>query len=104
MVRNRYATYRFIRDVQGSVRLVVDAATGAIAQRLDYDSFGNVLLDTNPGFQPFGFQSGGVRFLFVASHPRILDSDSCANSTKLNRTREFSAPSPFCLEKDGAMG
>ena len=58
MVRNRYATYRFIRDVQGSVRLVVDAATGAIAQRLDYDTFGNVLLDTNPGFQPFGFQSG----------------------------------------------
>ena len=51
-------TYRFIRDVQGSVRLVVDSATGAIAQRLDYDSFGNVLLDTNPGFQPFGFQSG----------------------------------------------
>ena len=79
-------TYRFIRDVQGSVRLVVDSATGAIAQRLDYDSFGNVLTDTNPGFQPFGFQSGGVRFLFVASHPRILDSDSCANSTKLNRT------------------
>ena len=79
-------TYRFIRDVQGSVRLVVDSATGAIAQRLDYDSFGNVLLDTAPGFQPFSFQSGGVRFLFVASHPRILDSDSCANSTKLNRT------------------
>jgi hypothetical protein len=67
--------------VQGSVRLVVDAATGTIVQRLDYDSFGNVFLDTAPGFQ-----SGGVRFLFVASHPRILDSDSCANSTKLNRT------------------
>ena len=44
-------TYRFIRDVQSNVRLVVDSATGAIAQRLDYDSFGNVLLDTNPGFQ-----------------------------------------------------
>ena len=51
-------TYRFIRDVQGSVRLVVDSATGTIVQRLDYDSFGNVLLDTAPGFQPFGFQSG----------------------------------------------
>ncbi len=51
-------TYRFIRDVQGSVRLVVDAATGAVAQRLDYDSFGRMLADTNPGFQPFGFQSG----------------------------------------------
>ena len=57
VVRNRLP-YRFIRDVQGSVRLVVDAATGTIAQRLDYDSFGTVLQDTNPGFQPFGFQSG----------------------------------------------
>ena len=47
-------TYRFIRDVQGSVRLVVDAATGVAAQRMDYDSFGNVLLDTAPGFQPHG--------------------------------------------------
>lgn len=46
------------RDNQGSVRLVVDAATGAVAQRLDYDSFGQVLVDTNPGFQPFGFQGG----------------------------------------------
>ena len=27
-------------------------------QRLDYDSFGRVLRDTNPGFQPFGFQGG----------------------------------------------
>ena len=44
--------------MQGSVRLVVDAATGVVAQRLDYDTFGNVFLDTAPGFQPFGFQSG----------------------------------------------
>jgi RHS repeat-associated protein len=51
-------TYRFIRDVQGSVRRVVNAATGAVAQRLDYDSFGRVLADTTPGFQTFGFQSG----------------------------------------------
>jgi RHS repeat-associated protein len=40
------------------VRLVVSSATGAIAQRLDYDAFGRVLLDTNPGFQPFGFTGG----------------------------------------------
>lgn len=37
---------------------VVDAATGEVAQRLDYDSFGRVVRDTNPGFQPFGFQCG----------------------------------------------
>lgn len=50
--------YRFIVDQVGSVRLVVDAATGTIAQRLDYDEFGVVTLDTNPGFQPFGFAGG----------------------------------------------
>jgi RHS repeat-associated protein len=52
------ASFRLITDQVGSVRLVINAATGAIAQRMDYDSFGNVLLDTNPGFQPFGFAGG----------------------------------------------
>ncbi len=52
------ATYRTVTDNQVSVRLVVNAATGEVAQRLDYDSFGRVLCDTNPCFQPFGFQGG----------------------------------------------
>jgi len=51
-------TYRLITDHLGSVRLVVHTTTGAIAQRLNYDSFGNVLTDTAPGFQPFGFAGG----------------------------------------------
>jgi len=51
-------TYRIIADHLGSPRLVVDTATGAIAQRMDYDAFGNVLSDSNPGFQPFGFAGG----------------------------------------------
>jgi RHS repeat-associated protein len=51
-------TYRIISDQVGSVRLVVDAATGSIAQRIDYDEFGVVLQDSNPGFQPFGFAGG----------------------------------------------
>ena len=51
-------TYRIISDHLGSVRLVADTATGAIAQRIDYDAFGNVILDTNPGFQPFGYAGG----------------------------------------------
>jgi len=42
----------------GSVRLVINSQTGTIVQRLDYDSFGNVLQDSNPGFQPFGFAGG----------------------------------------------
>ncbi len=51
-------TYRLLTDQVGSVRLVVNTATGAIAQELDYDAFGSVLTDTNPGFQPFGFAGG----------------------------------------------
>jgi RHS repeat-associated protein len=52
------ATFRVIADQLGSPRLVVDVATGAVAQRLDYDTFGNVTLDSNPGFQPFDFAGG----------------------------------------------
>lgn len=51
-------TYRIIADEIGSPRVVVRADTGVIAQRLDYDEFGNVVADTNPGFQPFGFAGG----------------------------------------------
>ena len=51
-------TYRIITDQLGSPRLVVDVATGTITQRIDYDAFGQVLSDTNPGFQPFGFAGG----------------------------------------------
>ena len=51
-------TYRIISDHLGSVRLVVNTQTGDIAQRMDYDAFGNVTQDTNPGFQPFGFAGG----------------------------------------------
>ena len=51
-------TYRLLSDSLGSVRLVINTTTGAIVQRLDYDAFGQILLDTNPGFQPFGFAGG----------------------------------------------
>jgi RHS repeat-associated protein len=40
------------------VRLVVDTADGTIVQEMRYDAWGNVVLDTNPGFQPFGFAGG----------------------------------------------
>ena len=50
--------FRIVTDDIGSVRLVVNSTTGNVVQRLDYDAFGNVLVDTNPGFQPFGFAAG----------------------------------------------
>jgi len=54
-------TYRIITDHLGSPRVVVqvDGATpGQVAQRMDFDEFGNETNDTNPGFQPFGFAGG----------------------------------------------
>jgi len=57
MVKNG-TTYAFVTDHLGSVRLVVNATTGAIAQRIEYDEFGKVVSDTSPGFQPFGYAGG----------------------------------------------
>jgi len=51
-------TYRIVTDQLGSPRMIIDVATGSVAQRMDYDEFGNVINDTNPGFQPFGFAGG----------------------------------------------
>jgi RHS repeat-associated protein len=51
-------TYRIFSDQLGSPRLVVNTSTGAIAEQIDYDEFGNVIKDTNPGFQPLGFAGG----------------------------------------------
>lgn len=50
--------YRLIIDHRGSPRLVVNVATGAVAQRMDFDEYGYITLDSNPGFQPFGFAGG----------------------------------------------
>ena len=51
-------TYRIISDHLGSPTIVIDAVNGTIAQQIEYDEFGNVVTDTNPGFQPFGFAGG----------------------------------------------
>jgi len=51
-------TYRVVSDHLGSPRLIVDIADGSIAQQIDYDTFGNILFDSNPNFQPFAFAGG----------------------------------------------
>jgi RHS repeat-associated protein len=51
-------TYRIFSDQLGSPRFVVNTSTGAIAEQITYDEFGNVISDSNPGFQPFGFAGG----------------------------------------------
>ncbi|MES2019200.1 MAG: RHS repeat-associated core domain-containing protein [Pseudomonadota bacterium] len=77
LVRNGI-TYRIITDQLGSVRMVVNSVSGQLVQRIDYDEWGNVQMDTNPGFQPFGFagglydrDSGLVRFGRRDYDPRI---------------------------------
>lgn len=57
MIKNG-TTYRFITDQLGSPRLVINAETGDIVQKLKYDEFGTIIQDSNPGFQPFGFAGG----------------------------------------------
>jgi RHS repeat-associated protein len=51
-------TFRILKDHLGSPRLVVNASTGAIAQRLDYDEWGNTTESGTVAFQPFGFAGG----------------------------------------------
>jgi RHS repeat-associated protein len=51
-------TYRVLTDHLGSPRLIVNTADGSTAQRMDFDEWGNVMADSNPGFQPFGFAGG----------------------------------------------
>ncbi|MBK8203682.1 MAG: RHS repeat-associated core domain-containing protein [Bdellovibrionales bacterium] len=50
--------YKIFSDHLGSPKLVIDTETGAVAQQIEYDEFGAVLSDSNPGFQPFGFAGG----------------------------------------------
>jgi|GEM_PF-2610025 len=51
-------TYRILTDQLGSLRLVVDASSGTVVQRMQHDEWGNVLEDVGSGFTPFGFAGG----------------------------------------------
>jgi RHS repeat-associated protein len=47
-----------LTDQVGTLRAVADTS-GAIVKRIDYDSFGNIIADSNPSFTvPFGFAGG----------------------------------------------
>ena len=52
------ATYYLTYGQVGSLRVVADSA-GNVVKRIDYDSFGNIIADTDPAFDvPFGFAGG----------------------------------------------
>ena len=77
-------TYYLSYDQVGSLRLVSDAS-GNVVKRVDYDSFGYVVSDTNPSFSiPFGFagglydgDTGIIRF-----GARDYDPDTCRWTAK----------------------
>jgi RHS repeat-associated protein len=50
--------YRVFSDHLGSPRVIVDASTGVVVQRMDFQPFGETIQDSNPGWQPFGFAGG----------------------------------------------
>ena len=51
-------TYYLTYDQVGSLRVVADGA-GNVVKKIDYDSFGNIINDTNPSFEvSFGFAGG----------------------------------------------
>ena len=61
--RRREWRQQNVKDQLGSVRLVVQTVTtGEVVQKLEYGPFGEILVDTNPGFQPFGFAGGLFEF------------------------------------------
>jgi RHS repeat-associated protein len=51
-------TYYLTYDQVGSLRVVADSS-GNVVKRIDYDSFGNIINDSDPSFTvPFGFAGG----------------------------------------------
>jgi RHS repeat-associated protein len=71
-------TYYLAYDQVGTLRLVTDTA-GVVIKQIDYDSFGDIIIDTNPFFTvPFGFagglhdrDTGLVRFGYRDYMPKI---------------------------------
>ena len=50
--------YRLLKDHLGCTREVVDVETGEVVQAPEYDEGGEVLRDSAPGYQAFGYASG----------------------------------------------
>jgi len=60
LVQRGSTNYQVVTDHLGSPRLVIDAASGKVAEAITYDAWGNITSDTKPGFIPIGF-AGGLR-------------------------------------------
>jgi RHS repeat-associated protein len=70
--------YRLVKDHLGSARYVVNAQTGMVVHEMEYDEFGNVLLNTNPDFVPFGFAGGVYEPATMLTRFRARDYEASA--------------------------
>lgn len=51
--------YKIVHDTSlGSIRYVLDTENTVVVQELEYDEHGNIMKNTNPGFQPLTFAGG----------------------------------------------
>ncbi|MBP6660195.1 MAG: hypothetical protein KA174_05905 [Chitinophagales bacterium] len=58
LMRKGSVDYYIVSDIRGSVRMVVKPTDGNVLQKMEYDAFGKVLSDNNPGYTPFGYAGG----------------------------------------------
>lgn len=58
LMRKGSVDYYIVSDIRGSVKMVVKATDGNVMQKMEYDAFGKVLSDDNPGYTPFGYAGG----------------------------------------------
>ena len=58
LMRKGSVDYYIVSDIRGSVRMVVKTTDGNVLQKIEYDAFGKVLSDNNPGYTPFGYAGG----------------------------------------------
>jgi RHS repeat-associated protein len=58
LVERGTTAYEVVTDHLGSPLLVIDAASGKVADAVTYDAWGNVTSNTAPGFIPIGFAGG----------------------------------------------
>jgi RHS repeat-associated protein len=97
--------YRIFSDHFGSPRVIVNSVTGQIVQRMDFHAFGEIIQDSNPGWQPFGF-SGGlydpdtqlVRFGardFDPAAGRFVSTDPTRFVAGLTNLYEYAAADPL---------
>ena len=58
LMRKGSVDYYIVSDIRGSVRMVVKTTDGNVLQKMEYDAFGKVVSDDNPGYTPFGYAGG----------------------------------------------